>query len=485
MQTTTKTDSVPFSVVLQQEARLLMREPAFHLVLGLLTLFMLVAALNGRAESERQHQSFQALAAQQAESIAERRAAAEEEEQQIAAGEEASTSPWGPRSAWGLGRYQGARLAIEPAPLVGLAVGQSDLAPATYHVTTGAAAAQAPEGRPASPFRLLVGGLDAAFVVLYLLPLLLLVVTFDLLAADRERGTLRLLMAGPLRLPALAGARALVRGGLVLAAAVILLTLAFALTGEGAARFVLFILATVLYGAFWIALAVAVNARGWPSATNAAVLAGAWLVLVVVVPALVHTAAGALYPPPSRAAYVAAQRTANAEGLRESRQAMARFLDNHPDLAAAPVGDEPSYPMAAAARDQAVADALAPIEAADRERRERRAAFTGVLRFLSPTLLTHDALLEAAGTGRGRQRHVEAQVAAFRARWTEHFLGRYFTNNVFRAVDYAAIPQFAFTEEPASEVLRRSAGPLAALFLAVLLLAGAGVRLSDRYPVAE
>jgi ABC-2 type transport system permease protein len=140
--------------------------------------------------------------------------------------------------------------------------------------------------------------------------------------------------------------------------------------------------------------------------------------------------------------------------------------------------------MAAAARDEAVATALAPIEAADGERRERRAALTAVLRFLSPTLLTHDALLEAAGTGRGRQRHVQAQVEAFRARWTEHFLDRYFTDNVFRAVDYAAVPQFAFAEEPASEVLRRSAGPIAALLAAVLLLAGTGLRLYRRYAVA-
>ena len=476
MQTTTKTDPVPFAVVLRQETRRLGREPAFRLVLGLLAAFMIVAALNGRAEGERQRQSFQALADQQEEAFTERRAAAAEEEAQIAAGEEASTSPWGPRSAWGLGRYQGARLAVEPAPLVGLAVGQSDLAPAAYHVTTGAAAAQAPEARPASPFRLLVGGLDAAFVVLYLLPLLLLLVTFDLLAADRERGTLRLLLAGPLRLSALAGARALVRGGLVLAAAVVLLTLAFALTGGSAARFGLFVLATVLYGAFWIALAVAVNARAWPSATNAVVLAGAWLVLVVVVPALVHTAAGALYPPPARAAYVAAQRTANAEGLRESRQAMARFLDNHPDLAAAPTGDEPSYPMAAAARDEAVAEALAPIETADRARRERRAALTGALRFLSPTLLAHDALLEAAGTGQGRQQYVEEQVAAFRAQWTEHFLGRYFTDNVFRAADYAAVPQFAFAEEPAGRAAARVAGPLVALLLVAFALGALGLR---------
>lgn len=464
------THPVPFAIVVRQEAGRFLREPASRVVLGFLAAFMIVAALNGHAEVERQHRSFQALSKQHAEALAKRRAAAAEEDAKVAAGAEASTSPWGPRSAWGLGRAQGARLAVEPAPLAGLAVGQSDLAPAAYHVTTGAAAAQPPEARPANPFSLLVGVLDAAFVVLYLLPLLLVVVTFDLLAADRERGTLRLLLAGPLELSRLAWARALVRGGLVVAATVTLLTLTFALTGGSVARFGLFALAAVLYGAFWIVLAVLVNTRAWSSATNAVALAGAWLALVVVAPALVHTIAGALYPPPARAAYVAAQRTANAEGLRESRQVMARFLDHHPDLAAAPSIDEPSYPMAAAARDRAVADALAPIEAADRQRREQRTVLTGALRFLSPTLLTYDVLLAAAGTGEDRQRHVESQVASFRAKWTAFFLGRYFTDNVLRATDFEAAPQFEFAEEPADRAAASSAGPLAVLLLAALAL---------------
>ncbi len=471
MSITTKAQPVSFATVLRQEARRLVREPVSLVVLGLLAAFMLVAALNGHAEVQRQQQSFQALAAQHTEALTKRRAAAAEEEAKIAAGEDASTSPWGPRSAWGLGRSQGVRLAIEPAPLVGLAVGQSELSAADYHVTTGAAAAKAPEARPANPFHLLVGALDAAFVVLYLLPLFLFVLTFDLLAADRERGTLRLLLAGPLRLPRLAGARALVRGGLVLAATVALLMLTFVLTGGSAARFGLFTLATLLYGGFWIALAVLINARPWSSAANAVALAGAWLVLVIVAPALVHTSAGALYPPPARAAYVAAQRTAHVEGLRESRQVMARFLDQHPDLAAAPSAGEPSYPMAAAARDQAVADALAPIEAADRAQREQRDALTGALRYLSPTLLTHDVLLAAAGTGQGRQRYIDSQVAAFRAQWTDFFLDRYFTDNVFPATDFDEVPRFGFVEEPAGRAAASAFGPLLALFLAALALA--------------
>lgn len=84
----------------------------------------------------------------------------------------------------------------------------------------------------------------------------------------------------------------------------------------------------------------------------------------------------------------------------------------------------------------------------------------------------HSALLESAGTGSGRQEHVEEQVAAFRTAWTDHFLPRYFTDNVFRAVEYAEIPTFHFVEESGSTVVARLAVPFAALLLLTLALLG-------------
>lgn len=475
------TTSPSWTTVARWEGHRLVRERTFWFLLALYTVLMLLAGLNGRAEQAHQQATAEALAAQQADAFAARREAALAEE----ASGSAAASPWGPRSAWGMGRAQGVRLAIPPAPLVGLAVGQSDLAPAVYHVHTGAAAAQAPDVRPANPFRLLVGGLDAAFVVLYLLPLFLIVLLFDLTSADREQGTLRLLLAGPLRLRTLALVRAVVRGGAVLAATVLLLALVFAVTGGSVWRFALFVLAALVYGAFWMALALLANAARWPSATAAAVLAGAWLVLVVLVPALVHTVAGVWYPPPARATYVAAQREANAEGLRESRQALARFLDHHPDLAPGPEAGEPTYVMSATARDAAVTEALAPIEATDQARRARRNALIGALSVLSPALLAHDALLETAGTGAGRRAWVEDQVAAFRAAWADHFLPRYFGDNLFRVADYDAIPTFTFAEEPAGRIGQRVAVPLGLLLLFALVLTAWAARRYDRRPMVD
>ncbi|MFN3596442.1 MAG: ABC transporter permease subunit [Rubricoccaceae bacterium] len=472
-----------FSTVARYEAYRAARDLAMWVALVLVAVAFAVAAWTGRAETTRQYAEAEAVAAREALAFAERRAAAVEAERALAAGEDVpSAGPRGPLSAWGLGRGAGVRIALPPAPLVGLAVGQSDLVPAEVHVTTASPAAAAPEARPANPLSLLIGGFDAAFVVLVFLPLALLVATYDLLSGDRERGTLRLLLAGPLTASQLARARALVRGGSVLAAALVGLTgvWLFASGGESPARFGLFALAAALYGVFWIALAVFVDARSRSAAANAAALAGAWLGLVVVVPALVHTAASALVPAPERAALVAAQRTAAAEARRETQATMDRFFAAHPELARAPREGDPPFHLASLARDEAIAQAVDLLAAEARTAAEARARTLGALRFTSPTLLAHDALLDAAGTGHARRTYLGTQTDAFQERWAAFFRSRIVQgDNAWTVADFDDVPRAALSEEPAVRAARRVVLPLSALAVLALslgLLAAARLR---------
>ncbi len=50
----------------------------------------------------------------------------------------------------------------------------------------------------------------------------------------------------------------------------------------------LWIMAAVVYGAFWFALGLMVNARGASSATNAVALAACWLLLALIIPSLLN-----------------------------------------------------------------------------------------------------------------------------------------------------------------------------------------------------
>ena len=83
----------------------------------------------------------------------------------------------------------------------------------------------------------------------------------------------------------------------------------------------------VLYALFWFALAAWVNSLRRSSAWNATVLVGAWLVLVVVLPAAVNIAAGMLHPLPSRVEMITAQRDASNDAVNRRSELLARYLE--------------------------------------------------------------------------------------------------------------------------------------------------------------
>ncbi|MCI0599628.1 MAG: ABC transporter permease subunit, partial [Beijerinckiaceae bacterium] len=81
---------------------------------------------------------------------------------------------------------------LPPSPLALVSVGQSDLLAFCIRVRVGPWPEFSVHGEWENPLRLLLGRFDCAFAVIYLLPLLALMTSFDLLAREKELGTLPL-----------------------------------------------------------------------------------------------------------------------------------------------------------------------------------------------------------------------------------------------------------------------------------------------------
>lgn len=409
---------------------------------------------------------------------------------------EGEVSPFalGPDHPYYLGTRQGTNAFLPPGHLAALALGQSDLYPYGYKITTGNRESLVTSEPLENPIKLHAGSFDLAFVLIYLYPLLILALSFNLISGEKEGGTLGLLLSQPLSLRTLILGKVALRALLILGSAVAF-TLAGALAAgvdlaaPGAAvRLALWFLAVLAYGAFWFSLAVWVNARGRGSAANAVVLAACWLVLVVIVPGLVNLLAGALYPVPSRVEFVNAMRVATDEARVQGSQLLGQFFEDHPQLAEGrPANpEEASFMVLRLARDEAIARSLEPVFARYEERLARQRALVDRFRIASPALLLQDTLLDAAGTGAARHRRFVAEVDAFRRGWRDLFAPRYVVKNpAFTAADYDRLPRFTFDEEPASEAARRAAVPLAVLILLPLALGGLGLRAYRGYAVAE
>jgi len=165
-----------------------------------------------------------------------------------------------------------------------------------------------------SAFRL--GELTPAFVLQAVLPLLLVVLGFQTLTAERESGRLRLLASAGLPLRTLALGKAL---GLAAAAAPFL-TLGAAVglvqllsdpasplaQPGGPARAGLFAAAVLAHAIAWVIFTVAVSARLRRSAQAGAVLLVAWLAAVVVLPRAAAALAEQVHPLPDKSSFAAA-----------------------------------------------------------------------------------------------------------------------------------------------------------------------------------
>ena len=385
------------------------------------------------------------------------------------------TYSWGPRNPYSVGSSQGITITLPPGPLAAFAVGQSDLQPAALKVSVAGVRSAAPTATLENPFKLLVGHFDLSFVFLYMYPLLIIALMFGLTTSERESGLLRMLLAQPVKLSELAegkiAARAVLLGGCILLGTG---GLGLIVGGEGILqRWALWVLVAFSYGVFWVGLCVFIDSRLKVASVSALVLAGCWLVLAIVLPSLISFFATTFYPVPSRMEYVTAMRTESTLAQQQGAASLARFFEDHPEIA--PVSDDDAnFAMLRVAREERIAEQLAPLEARFEAQRARQQQFIGKIGYLSPTVLTHQAFMDIAGTGPDRYALFLEEAHAFHETWKSHFVPRYFEDIAFMASDYDTLPAFNRAEEDGNRLAGRVLSSVVIILLVGLVFLGLG-----------
>ena len=385
-----------------------------------------------------------------------------------------------------IGSGMGARYAVLPAlPLAPVALGQADLIPTYYRVTYGSRVNFMFDGEIENPWNLLSGRFDLAFVITYLLPLLILASSYNLLSAEREHGTLRLLLSQPVSLRTLVLGKVTTRlvallGTLVIVPALALLVTRPELRGADLLSLATWALLVVAYGTFWLALAVAVNAYGRSSATNALALVGAWVLFVLVAPLLLNLAVGIARPAPSRTELATRTRLLTIDGLNRYKDLLGtdyRYGDE-PDLLLPKDGK-----IAVPARRQGLfllqqeVDRQLDAEL-DAFERQMAAQQSLVDRFgvVSPAVVVYEGMAALGGNGSARFLRFQEQVDDFHRRWTTFFEPRILDGIAIVEADFARMPAFLLNDVPRQALIAEGAGRILLLLLPTLVLFAVGLR---------
>jgi ABC-2 type transport system permease protein len=324
-----------FSRILRHEWRALTADRSLLLLAGVFALAIGYGTVNGARWVAFQRAAIAEAAGEERERHARHEAAIA----RINAEQATVADNSDPRNPGAAGRTLASRYAVlPPAPLSALSIGQSDLLPYYFRMSTDSRQTVTAGAELENPHRLLSGRFDLAFVLVYLYPLLVLALSYNVLSGEKEQGTLALLLSQPLALRTLVLAKVTVRLMLFVGIITALALAAVAAVGidvtdaANLQRLALWLVVVLAYGAFWFALAIAVTAWGKPSATNAMALAGLWLLLVVVLPSTLNLIATTMYPVPSRVEMIQAMRAASDRAAAEGATLMAKYYEDHPEL---------------------------------------------------------------------------------------------------------------------------------------------------------
>ena len=369
---------------------------------------------------------------------------------------------------------------LPPAPLAPLAVGQSDLYPSYYRVGIISRETLLVNDEIVNPEHLAAGRFDLAFVIVYILPLLILALSYDLISADREAGTLALVLSQPVRLRTIMTAKLLARS-------MIMIVLALSVTAIGAvvggvslsapgalASLADWTMVGIAYGAFWLALAVAVNVFSRSSAANALALLGAWLGFVVLGPSVLNVLVSGLHPTPSRVELMQASRAASNSASARGSQLMAVYFQDHPELMRGTPESAAEFGTRSLLVADEVANAVRPITSRFESQLDAQQRLVDRWRWISPALVTHAALTDLAGTGTSRYRDFQSQADRYIGTVRAFYEPRIASGNRFTRQDVAAIPAFSFDERtlgPAGERARWAAIVLGVIAVTITIAA--------------
>ncbi|AEG47852.1 putative ABC transporter permease [Sphingobium chlorophenolicum L-1] len=408
------------------ELRLLLRQRLTVIALVLLGALTIAALAAGMTEVARQRAAIAAIPAAQAEDIG-----------AIAAWVDKS------KDAGSAAYYSFHPTWDAPAPLAFAALGMRDVSPYILRVRALGLEAQIYDGDNFNPELALPGRFDFAFVLVFLAPLFVIALFHDLVSGEREAGRERALEALPRGGRALWRRRTMLRLGLLWLVLGVPFALCALVEGVAIGTIAAVLVLIAAYLLFWIALAALVGRLRWSSVANAATLAAAWLLLVLIVPTLANVAINQAIPVNQGAEIALAQREAvNGAWEIPYDETLQRFYVNHPEWAdSAPVGHEFHYKWYLAFHqngDESVTEQVR----AYREGLEARDAAGRALGWVLPSVGVQGLLTRLANTDLTAQLAYQDRVRAYHRRLRTFYYGYLFRDRPFGKADFASAPKF-------------------------------------------
>jgi len=188
-------------------------------------------------------------------------------------------------------------LANESPAIAGLSIGQRDTRQAAQLINIRNLEEQKNTSELVNPFYQLLGNMDFSFVLIYLFPLIIIVLSFNLLSEEKESGRWSLLCVQSNNPSRVIKAKLLIRLVCVMLLLIVLLLLgSLYLNISFNQNLMAFCAHAILYVLFWFVLVWWATSLGKSSNQNALILLSFWLLLTTIIPSIVNNVVNYKYP---------------------------------------------------------------------------------------------------------------------------------------------------------------------------------------------
>lgn len=350
------------------------------------------------------------------------------------------------QKSWGSAAYYSFHLTYDPpSDFAFAAMGQRDLQAWKHRIRMLALEGQIYERDVGNPNTALIGRFDFAFLAAFLVPLVLIMLLYDLRVNERAAGRYELLEATAGQVFCLWLMRACLRAIAVFLCLITPLIIAGLNAGAKPGTLIMASSYVFAYIALWTLLCYFISAWRKPGSVILMTLIGIWLSMAVILPSAARLVIDRLVPLPSGAEILMLQReTVNDAWDLPREVTMDAFFERHPEwsdyeepvktsfewqwyYAFQQVGDQRTEPLTIAYRE-------------GRLQRDRVAAWVSV--FAPPALLER-ALQVLARTDINSANAYAESVRAFHAELRAFYYPRFFRDEPFDKLALESLPNFS------------------------------------------
>ncbi|TGD80439.1 ABC transporter permease [Hymenobacter wooponensis] len=388
----------------------------------------------------------------------------------------------GEADAGEIGYYHTTFAVHHPTPWASLSLGQRDVNPYYVKLRLLGLQGQLYASENVNPTKALSGNFDLAFVLVYLFPLLIIALCFNLLSSEKEQGILTLLLAQPVSAATLVGAKLAFRLALVLGLVLVLSVVAMLwaqVPPDG--RVGLWLALALVYCLFWFGVAFLITSWQRNSAFNAVALVGVWLVLVVLVPGLLNVFVSAARPVPQDLELTIKQREEIHGGWDKPKtETMNRFFALYPQFRDTATIKERFVWRWYYAFQHLGDQSVQPLTVAYTNGLRQRYDLVNRLSWLSPAVAAQTSLNALAGSDLPAHLAFLGSASRYHYALRAFYYPYLFHKVAFTHADFAKEPTHTFTStsEPAT-----AASGLGKLLISAGVVFGAGLLLFRARPV--